>query len=206
MNGCRGNGYVTRDQYLAQEAVAETKSEYISGAVRAMAGASPEHDTICYNLGGEIRNQVRGSACKGGGSDLRVWIDGCERYYYPDLTITCGQRRFELRENVRALLNPSIIIEVLSKSTEAIDRGEKFLCYQQLESFVAYLLVAQDTARIEMYTKQPDGKLLYTMVFGLDAEIVIPAAECTVRLADIYEDVEFSIEDDSRPAPNDPLR
>jgi len=195
----------TRDEYLVREDRAETKSEYISGSIRAMSGASPEHATICFNLGAEIGAQIRGSACKGSGSDLRVWLDACDRYYYPDMTITCGQRRYELRSNIRALLNPSIIIEVLSPSTEAIDRGEKFLCYQQLESFVAYLLVAQNTERIEMFAKQSDGKLLYTIVTGLESEIEIPIAGCKLRLADIYEDIDFSASGPDQSEPAEPL-
>ncbi len=187
------NGTIAPEEYLKREACAETKSEYIAGALRNMAGASPEHDTIGFNLIGEIRNQTRGSACRGGGSDLRVWIEACQRYYYPDVTVTCGPRTFELREGLRALTNPTLIVEVLSTTTEAFDRGEKFLCYQQIESLSVYLLVSQTEPRIEMYVRAEAGVWRYTSAFGLGAEVIVPVADIRLRLGDVFEGVEFAV-------------
>src|SRR4051794_16752042 len=105
-------GAITPDEYVAMEACAETKSEYVAGALRSMAGASPEHVVICYNLSGEVRSQVRGSTCRGLGSDQRIWIRKCDRYYYPDFTIICGVAQFETRAGLKSLTNPAVIFEV----------------------------------------------------------------------------------------------
>lgn len=172
------NRFVTPEEYLAREACAETRSEYVSGTVRAMAGASPEHDDICSNVIRETAGQLRGAACRINTSDLRVWIRACNKYYYPDATITCGSRQFELRLNLRALVNPTVIFEVLSVSTEAIDRGEKFLCYEEIPSLRAYVLIAQNAPRIEVFTRDQGSGWRFTVAVGLDAEISIPVANC----------------------------
>lgn len=187
-------GLLTPEQYLQIEQCAETKSEYIAGTVRAMAGASVEHSDICFNLSIAIGNQIQGTACRGNTNDLRLWIAACERYYYPDAVITCGSREFELRAGLQALINPTVIFEVLSRSTEAIDRGEKFLCYREIESLAVYVLIAQDAPRIEVLTRD-NGGWKFTVAVGRDAEVTLPVANCTLRLVDIYENVEFPAAD-----------
>jgi Uma2 family endonuclease len=182
---------VLPDEYLAREACAETRSEYVSGTLRAMAGASPEHVAICFNLTRDIGSHVRGSACRGAGGDQRVWIEACDKYYYPDLSITCGSPQFELRQNLRSLVNPTIIFEVVSPSTEAIDRGEKLTCYQKIQSLQAYVLISQNVPRVEVYARIEGDRWTYSMTEGLDAEVTLPAASCTLLLADLYEDVDF---------------
>ncbi len=182
---------MTPEAYLAIENCAETKSEYIAGTMRAMAGATPEHDDICVNLAREMANQLRATTCRANTSDLRVWIEAYDRYYYPDMTLTCGSRQFELRMGLRALVNPTVIFEVLSATTEAIDRGEKFLCYRELELLSVYVLIAQDTPRVEVIARDESGGWRFTVVVGLKAEILLPVANCTLRLADLYENVEL---------------
>ena len=192
MSTTLANETMTPLEYLAREAVAETKSEYVAGTMRAMAGASPEHVTICFNLAREVGLQIRRTTCRGSGGDMRVWIEVCERYYYSDLSITCSSPQFEMRMGLRALVNPAVIVEVISATTEAIDRGEKFLCYQEMDSLSAYVLIAQATPRIEVFTRGEEGEWPPTVAVGLGAEILLPVANCTLRLADIYVDVDFS--------------
>ena len=189
-----GGGRLTPEAYLQIEQCAETKSEYIAGEMRAMAGSSVEHSDICFNLSIAIGNQIHGTACRGNTNDLRLWVRACERYYYPDAVISCGTREFELRAGLRALTNPTVIFEVLSHSTEAIDRGEKFLCYREIESLAVYVLIAQDTPRIEVFTRDAGG-WRFTVAVGLEAEVTLPVATCTLRLSDIYENVEFPAAD-----------
>ncbi len=181
--------YVTPQEYLERERHAETKSEYYDGVIVAMAGASPEHSAIAFNLSSALGPQLRSRGCRGFGSDLRVRVPQCNVYFYPDVTAACGEPQYEECSGLRALLNPTLIVEILSTSTEAVDRGEKFVCYQTLDSFNTYLLVAQHTPRVECYTRQADGSWRYEIVRGLDAVLTLETIGCTLRLADIYEDV-----------------
>lgn len=191
MSAIIGAGVMTPEEYLAIENCAETKSEYVSGHARAMAGASPEHVAISSNLGVLVGVQVRGTACRSWNSDLRLWIEACDRYYYPDLSVTCGSPKFEWREGLRALTNPAILFEVLSPKTEQIDRDEKWESYRQIESLAAYVMVGQDAPRVEVLTRDEAGQWVQTLITGLDGDFQLPAAGCTLRLADIYENIEF---------------
>ncbi len=185
-------GAITPEEYLAVENCAETKSEYVSGTMRAMAGASPEHVAISFNLGVLVGTQVHGTACRGWNNDLRLWSDACDRYYYSDLSITCGSPQFEMRMGLRAMLNPTILFEVLSPATESIDRDEKWECYRQIESLAAYVIVAQDVPQVELFTRDESGEWSHSVVAGLDSEVQMPVAGCRLRLADIYENLELT--------------
>ena len=176
-------------EYLAAERKAAEKSEYINGRVYAMAGASRVHNLIALNTASELRTQLRGRPCETYASDMRVKVERTGMYTYPDVVGLCEEPRFEDAE-VDTLLNPTVIIEVLSPSTERDDRGEKFAHYRRLESLREYILIAQDIRRTEHYRREGDSWVL-TEVSGPDATLVIASLSCTLRLSDIYDRVEF---------------
>jgi Uma2 family endonuclease len=190
--------YVTPEEYLARERAAETKSEYYDGVIVAMAGASPEHDRIAVDFLRHLGNQLERSPCEPFSSDMRVRVPACNRYYYPDVSVACGGSQFEALVGVRSLLNPRLIVEVLSESTEKNDRTDKYDCYRTLASLATYVLVAQDRPRIEVFTRQPDDTWRHEVAKGLEAVLALPAIGCELKLADIYARVEFP------PAPAEP--
>src|SRR5579883_412044 len=145
--------YITPEAYLERERVAARKSEYYDGIIVAMAGASPDHDRIAVNLLRHLGNQLEGTPCEPFSSDMRVRVPAYNRYFYPDVSVACGEAQFEALSGVRSLLNPRLIVEVLSASTEKNDREEKYDCYRSLDSLAVYLLIAQDRPRVEIFTR-----------------------------------------------------
>ncbi len=196
--------FITAADYLALERRAETKSEYLNGHIYAMSGASRSHNRITFNLARRIGNQLAGSRCEGYVNDMRLAGSRCEGYVndmrvkvsptglytYPDVIIICGEPRFE-DADVDTLLNPKVIIEVLSNTTEAYDRGDKFAHYRALESLTDYLLVAQNEPRMEHFARQADRSWRYFVADGLEAEIEIATIDCVLQLAEVYERVIF---------------
>jgi Uma2 family endonuclease len=180
--------YVTPADYLAAERKAAQKSEYINGHVYAMAGASRVHNLIAVNTVSELRAQLRGRPCEVYVNDMRVKVERTGMYTYPDVVGICEEPRFE-DENVDTLLNPTVIIEVLSPSTERYDRGEKFAHYRRLESLREYVLIAQDIRRIDHYRRDGDTWVL-TEVSEPESSLVISSLSCTLRLSDIYDRVQ----------------
>lgn len=187
--------YYTPQEYLQLEREAEYKSEYIDGQVYAMAGVSEEHNLIALNIASEIRAQFRGKPCRVYMSDIRVKVSATGTYTYPDVHAVCGQAVFEDRE-VDTLTNPTIIVEVLSPSTEVYDRGMKFARYRSLESLREYVLISQDSVRVERFTRQGDmgDEWVLREVTSLDGELHLASIGCDIALADIYEKVEFPID------------
>lgn len=181
-------GKVTPEDYLREERISPVKREYIRGEVIAFAGASPAHNQIVFNLAGILHAQLRHTSCRGYASDLKVQTPGQEMFAYPDLTVVCREPQFR-DEQQDVLLNPTLIIEVLSESTEARDRGAKFLHYIQIPSLRDYLLVSQSEPRVEHYERQPDGRWLLSVVQGLGEQMHLASIGCTLRLAEIYEGV-----------------
>lgn len=181
----------TPEQYLEIERQADHKSEYFSGEIVALAGVSEPHALIVWNIAGEFYNQLKGRPCKAYASDMRVKVDATGLYTYPDVVVVCGETRFD-DEHKDTLTNPTVLIEVLSKSTEAYDRGEKFLHYRRLESVTDYLLVSQHTARIERFARQGDGQWLHTETSGLGAVVEIASIGCRLALSDVYDKVELA--------------
>jgi Uma2 family endonuclease len=181
---------LTPEQYLAIERKAAHKSEYFNGEMFAMAGASEPHNRIKENLVIEIGSRLKGSGCHSYSSDMRVKVSRTGLYTYPDLVIVCGKP--ELEDDVRdTLLNPQIIIEVLSDSTERYDRGKKFRHYKQIESFREYVLVAQDEPVIERFVRQQDASWNTTAFEGLGAELALATVPVRVPLVDVYAGVTF---------------
>ena len=182
--------YYTPEEYLALERAADYKSEYVAGEIFAMAGASVDHNTIAGNIFRLLGNQFQGRPCRVFMSDLRVQIAATAMYTYPDVVAVCGP--LELASGPRdTLLNPTVIVEVLSPSTEAYDRGAKFDHYWRLPSLTEYVLVAQDQVRVEHFARQGDGWLL-TVARALDETLRLPSLDAILPLAAIYENIEFA--------------
>src|SRR5436853_4833370 len=174
--------------YLAFDRQCEYKNEYFAGEVFAMTGASREHNLIVANIVRTLGNQLLERDCNVYPSDLRVKIQQIEKYTYPDVIVTCGEEQFE-DEHRDTLLNPVVIIEVLSESTEAYDRGKKFEGYQYIDSLVEYVLVAQDQHRIERYVRQQDKTWTYSEFHALSDVIQLASIGCELALKDIYAKV-----------------
>jgi Uma2 family endonuclease len=182
--------YVTPEEYLAAEREAETKSEYIDGVVYAMTGARLPHIQIVSNITVELGLQLRARPCSVLPSEMKVRLPDSRKFFYPDLTVVCGEPQFH-DERTDIILNPILLIEVLSKSTEAFDRGAKFLAYQQLDALQEYLLVAQDKAAIEQFVRQPDGTWNYRAVIGRESSLSLPSVACALNLNSVYDKVDW---------------
>lgn len=181
------------EEYLAAErAQTEVKHEYVDGEVFAMTGASFNHNLIVLNLGGELRAQLKDRPCRVLPSDMRVRVDAANAGKYPDLVALCDAPRFQ-DERHDVLLNPTLIVEVLSRSTEAYDRGGKFAIYRRLPSLEEYVLVSQERPLVEVFTRQPDGRWLLSEAEGLDAQTVLESIGCRVALGEIYDKVDFTL-------------
>jgi Uma2 family endonuclease len=179
----------TPEEYLALERTAEYKNEYVNGRIYAMTGASREHNLIAGNVFGELRTRLRGRACEVYMGDMRVRVSPTGLYTYPDVVALCGEPRFE-DSHVDTLLNPTVIVEVLSPSTEAYDRGEKFAHYRRLETLSEYVLVAQDKMRVEHYRRDGEHWVL-TEISDPEGVLSLLAVGCEIPLREIYERVEF---------------
>ena len=182
--------YLTPEEYLAFEREAEVKHEYYAGEIFAFAGASRQHNLIVANVIRELGNEVKGRPCEVYPSDMRVRVSPTGLYTYPDVTVVCGEARFD-DEHSDTLLNPTVIVEVLSPSTAGYDRGEKFEHYRKLESLQAYLVIAQDRVHVEHHMRQPDNQWLLSETDSVDDGIELPSIACRLLVADIYEKVEF---------------
>jgi Uma2 family endonuclease len=179
----------TPEQYLALERHASYKSEYVNGGIFAMAGASKEHNQIAFNLAGELHRQLKNRPCLAYLSDLRVKVSATGLYTYPDVAALCDEPDFEDAQ-MDTLLNPSVIIEILSPSTEAYDRGDKFAHYRRLPSLMEYVLIAQDKVRIEHYIRQ-DQQWVLTEMSGLDETLCLVSLQCEIPLREIYIKVQL---------------
>ena len=193
---------VTVEEYLVNERAAEERHEYLDGVVYAMAGESQQHGIISQNLSGQLYLQLRGKPCQTFikdtkvrcGPDPQVLRSIKNLFAYPDLVVVCGERSYhdQYRD---VLLNPTVIIEVLSETTKDYDRGEKFERYRTwLPSLAEYVIVHQTQPRIEHHQRQPTGQWLMTTFDGLDAVLNLPALACSLTLRDIYEGVVFPIQ------------
>jgi Uma2 family endonuclease len=177
----------TEEEYLAFERVSETRHEYLNGEIFEMVGGSEAHNLIVTNIVAAVRPQLRGKDCRIYSNDLRVKVSLSGLYTYPDIVLVCGEREFQ-DSGIDTLLNPAAIVEVLSRSTERYDRGDKFDYYSSLVSLRDYILVTQTRARIEHYLRQDDGNWLYTD-YKLLNEVVNLSIGCSISLEAAYEDV-----------------
>ena len=185
---------ITFEEYLAKERIAEGKSEYYRGQIFSMSGGSPRHNTIRVNITSSLRSRLRGSPCRPFNSDQRIRIQANGLSTYPDVSVVCGE--FQVDDADRdAIVNPRVIFEVLSQSTESYDRGKKFDLYRQLDSLLEYILVSQDEALVERFSRQENGSWLLTVFKGLNTELELQTLASNLPLSEIYEDVKFGPEE-----------
>jgi Uma2 family endonuclease len=182
--------YITPEQYLEIERKAEFKSEYYQGEMFLMSGAREPHNVIVWNLARELGQQLRKRPCRAYMNDMRVLVNATGLYTYPDVAAVCGEPQF-LDETRDTLLNPSLIVEVLSPSTEIYNRIRKFEHYRSVESVSEYLMLASERVSAELYTRQPDGHWLLTFAGRLEDSLDLQSVGAHLALADLYEKVDF---------------
>lgn len=181
--------HLTPEEYIAWERQSEIKNEYLRGHIVAMSGASYQHTLITMNISGELYIQLKGTTCTVHTNDMRVRTNPNISYFYPDVLVVCGQPSFE--DNAfDTLLNPIVLVEVLSPSTETYDRGEKFKHYQQLTSLQEYMLVSQDEVQVELYRRQ-ETQWKPIEFRSLENVLSLTSIDCELALSDIYRQVEF---------------
>lgn len=182
--------FLTPEEYLEAERKAEFRSEYIDGEMYAMSGASPRHSRITVNLLTRLNTALEGGPCQLFNNDLKVRVRPKGPFFYPDLVVVCGPPvLMDLHEGV--LLKAKVIIEVLSPSTEAFDRGKKFRMYQELDSLAEYVLVAQDRVGIDHFVVQPNGHWDYSSISDLDGILELPSIGVRLNVRDIYKGIAF---------------
>lgn len=181
---------MTEEEYLAFERASDTKHEYLDGRVYAMAGASLKHGRIIKNTSGRLFTRLLGGPCEAITNDLRVRISATGLNTYPDIVVLCGEPQLT-DDYLDTLLNPTVLIEVLSPSTAYNDRGMKWYHYQHIESLQEFVMIAQDAPRIEHYVRQEDGRWIFAAVIGLESVIEFSSLGCKLTLAEIYANVTF---------------
>ena len=176
---------ISHEDYLEGEKISPIRHEYIGGEVYAMVGGSDAHETIAGNLFALIKNKVRGTGCRAYISNMKVHIKTADTYYYPDVMVTCDSRD---RNNGYFKQYPSLIIEVLSPSTEAFNRGDKFADYRQIETLQEYVLISQNKINIECFRRNQEGRwVLFT--YQQNEQIQLESINFTCQVSEIYEDV-----------------
>jgi Uma2 family endonuclease len=180
--------YVTPEEYLTLERKAEYKSEYLHGEIFAMTGASRKHNLIAVNIAGELHRRLKGKACEVYASEMRVKVAASGLYTYPDVVVVCGEPQLE-DDYLDTLLNPTVLFEVLSKTTERYDRIAKSGYYRVIDSLAEHLLVAQDEIRVEQYVKQVDGLWALTEINSIEGTVDLNLIGCALALGEIYDKV-----------------
>ena len=182
---------LTPEQYLSLERSSEMRHEFLDGLVYAMAGESPDHSTICFNLASIIGPQIRDKHCRGFSPNMKVRTGLGDLYAYPDLMVVCGQPGFH-DEHGDVLLNPAVVFEVLSPSTEKYDWGEKFRRYRtEIDSLHDYVLVAQDRMLIEHH-READGTWSSTAITGRDGTLTLDSIDCQIPLHEVYRNTKVT--------------
>lgn len=193
MSSIAARTYLTPEEYIALERKATLKSEYLSGEIVAMSGASDTHNLITMNTSNALYNQVADRGCRIYASDMRVGISAGVSYFYPDIAVTCDKPRFE-DDVFDTLINPQVIIEVLPDSTAGYDRGEKFIRYRQLESLQEYILISQDQVLVEHYLRQGERWVL-SEFSALEDVLPLTSIEAELSLNQIYRFVDLETDD-----------
>ncbi len=187
--------FISKEEYLDREAIAETKSEYHNGKIIAMAGAQEIHNRIVGNLMGELYACLKHKNCQVYPSDFLLYLAECEKYVYPDITVVCGNIEIaeEKRKGLDVLLNPKIVIEVSSKSTAEYDLSDKMQCYLKLASLQNYVIVSSESKLIIVYNRDKDGD--FKVKTYSDEEVLI--GECKIKIEDIYRKIGFELEENN---------
>lgn len=180
---------LTEADYLAFERTSDHKHEYYAGTIVAQAGASATHNRITMNTINSLYTQLQHRSCTVYSSDMRVKIPEKQSYVYPDISVVCGQEQFA-DTGQEILINPVVVIEVLSPSTERHDRGKKFEMYRTIPSLQEYLLIAQDARRVDHFVRQADN--LWTFASFAEQELFLPSIECTLTINTIYHNILFT--------------
>ena len=178
----------TWDEYRAHERQAEIKSEFLNGEIFAMSGASRKHNLVAWNIVSALSPQIKKLGCEGYAGDMLVRIPATGLGTYPDLAIVCDEPQFE-DDAEDTLLNPTLIIEVLSPSTEDYDHGKKFAHYRSLPSLRVYLLAAQDEVHVEIFERQGDNRWVLSETRDLEKTLDLPVIGATLALSDVYDRV-----------------
>lgn len=186
--------YLSPEQYLIQERKSDDKHEYYAGEIFALTRASQQHNLIIGNMISELSLQLKKCVGTVYACAMRAKIAQVGLYTYPDVVVVCGKAEFEDKEQ-DTLLNPTVVVEVLSKSTEAYDRGTKFKNYCTLSSLTEYILIAQDAYHIEHYVRQTDNQWLLSEVDDPDGLVELPTIQCYLLLNEVYDKVEFAREE-----------
>ncbi|HXU09715.1 MAG TPA: Uma2 family endonuclease [Blastocatellia bacterium] len=186
----------TAEEYLSAERDAFERHEWVDGFIYAMAGESPEHSLICANVSATLHLQLRGKSCAVYSPNMKVYArlssdTGLKGLFaYPDCTVVCGEAQFYDKQR-DVLINPRVVIEVLSPTTERYDRGKKFLRYQQNSSLTDYVMIAQAYPSLEHYARRADGSWLYSVTTELTSSVPLESIECRLPLADVYDRIAF---------------
>jgi Uma2 family endonuclease len=181
---------LSEDEYLAIERAAAFKSEFYRGEMFAMAGTSHQHARIKHNIERRLGEQLEGGPCEVASSDLRVRVSANGLYTYPDVVVICGETEYA-DDEFDTVLNPRVVFEILSDSTESYDRGEKFNLYKGAPSLQEYVLVSQRRAFVEAFVRQPNNRWLQSTAEGLDSSIALSSVEVRLSLAEVYARVIF---------------
>lgn len=179
------------EEYFALELASEEKYEYFNGEVFCMSGVSPNHAQLESNLNLALRLALRDRSCRVFPANIRVKVPAAPPYRYPDVTVVCEPPQYEKIGGIDALTNPLLLVEVLSPSTEAFDRGDKFSYYKSIPSFREYLLVAQHRPHLTHYLKQEDGRWIQEEADEASGGLYLPTLDCTLTLSQLYEGIEF---------------
>lgn len=180
-------------EYIELELGSEERLEFYNGYIWSMAGASPDHETIVVNMSMALNNTLRNRSCRTFSSNLRLKVPEYPPYRYPDLSALCGEPIYEEIEGLKMLVNPNLIVEVLSKSTAEFDRGDKFSYYKSIESFSEYLLIAQNKPNVIHYIKQDEKTWLQREYNDIEESIYLESLDCEISLEDIYLNIEFEV-------------
>jgi Uma2 family endonuclease len=182
----------TIEEYVRRETTADERHEFHDGEILAMSGGSPEHSLIIVNTNSAIHTRLRGKPCRNYESNLRIRIPGVRRYVYADGSIFCAPLEYDPDDTTgQSVINPRVIIEVFSPTTEAYDRGEKFSQYRRLDSLVEYVLISQSEALVETFVRREAGAWLMTPFTGLESVAQLRGVEIDLPLSEIYAGVEF---------------
>lgn len=182
--------YISAEEYLEMEMTATEKHEYYRGEIFAMSGASKEHNEIFSNLFGDIAHKLKGKGCKPYGSNFRVHIPKNTLYTYPDIIIVCGKPELA-DDKFDNLINPSVIIELLSRSTRNYDKGEKFTLYRDIDSLNEYILVDTEKVYVEKHIRNTDNSWQLTDYRSLEKSFTIDTVQISLFLKDVYDGISF---------------
>ncbi len=179
----------TPEEYLALEEKAEYRSEYFNGHIFKMAGGTEAHIQISFNVTKLFAGILRGK-CRAYQSEMKVWVDEVATFFYPDVTVVCGERKFH-RDRTDTVENPILLVEVLSKSTEEYDKNDKFLTYRNISTFQEYVLISQNRPAVQQFVRQGNGKWLHNATIGINSKIYFESVDVELSLKDIYDLVEL---------------